>query len=406
MVATMTKITVIGLGDVGLANAVMLAESCRVTAVDIDEARLRAISAGVSPIGDEEIQSRLSAGGLCLAVSGDTAASCVGADYILVSVPTDSASAGIAGFDTSAVEAVVDTAYRAAPDSVIVLRSTIPAGFTQRLLAAHPGIRLLYVPEFSREGKALYDNLHPTRLVVGIPPEREELRPAARALAGELLRHAEERDVPVLYMGAAEAEAVKLFANTYLAMRISFFNELDTYAQVNGLSTGDIIDGMCYDGRIGDYYNNPSFGYGGNCLPKDVKQLLLNFSAVPNILIRSVVESNRVRKRFTAERILAEAAARPDGDRPVGVYRLTMKKDADNFRQSAVCDIILALLEQGREVLVYEPAAPEDTYLGAPVTRDLAEFKARTGLIVANRYDRELSDVVERVYTRDLYSRD
>lgn len=400
----MTKITVIGLGYVGLANAVMLAESCAVTAVDIDEARLACIARRVSPIGDADIQRRLSTRELHLAVSADAAASCADADYIIVSVPTDSASAGIAGFDTSAVESVVDTAFRAAPTATIVLRSTIPAGFTDRLLRAHPGIRLLYVPEFSREGKALYDNLHPARVVVGIPAGRDELEEAARAFAGALLRHAEEKDVPVLYMGAEEAEAVKLFANTYLAMRISFFNELDTYAQVNGLSTGDIIDGMCYDERIGDYYSNPSFGYGGNCLPKDAKQLLLNFSAVPNTLIRSVVESNRIRKRFTAERILAEAAR--FGSRPVGVYRLTMKKDADNFRQSAVCDIITALREKGVDVLVYEPAAEGGSYLGAEVTADLAAFKARSGLIVANRFDQELSDVEPRVYTRDLYRRD
>ena len=400
------KIAVIGLGYVGLANAVMLAESCAVTAVDIDEARLESIARGVSPIGDPEIQDYLSNRGLCLSVSSDTALACAGADYIIVAVPTDSASAGIAGFDTSAVESVVSIAFAAAPDAVIVLRSIIPAGFTDRLLAAHAGIKLLYVPEFSREGKALYDNLYPTRIVIGVPAGRGDLQESARDIAVLLLRGAVKKDAPVLYMGAAEAECVKLFANTYLALRISFFNELDTYAQVNGLDTGDIIDGMCYDTRIGDYYNNPSFGYGGNCLPKDAKQLLLNFSAVPNTLIRSVVESNRVRKRFIAERILAEARARGGESCAVGVYRLAMKKGADNFRQSAVCDIISSLEEKGVRVLVYEPAAEGDAYMGAEIVRDLADFKARSCLIVANRFDRDIADVMDRVYTRDLYSRD
>lgn len=394
------KIAVIGLGYIGLANAILLSERSDVAAVDISPERREKIAGGISPIKDPEIESALKKGLPRLTVTAHADEACKDADFIVVAVPTDSAGDGC-GFDTSVVEAVAGAAVKANPHAAVVLRSTLPIGYTDGFVARHPGAKVIFVPEFSREGHSLYDCIYPSRLVVGVPAAAPELTEKAREFAGLLMEGVRAEGVPIMFTGAAEAEAVKLFANTYLAMRIGFFNELDSFAEAKGLNTRQIIDGLSKDPRIGGHYNNPSFGYGGNCLPKDSNQLLSDYAGVPNSLIRAVSESNALRKGFAAERII-----KLSGGKTVGIYRLAMKKGSDNFRRSAVHDIISALSAAGVPVVIYEPECSGREFDGVPVIAALEKFKACSALIVANRWDEQLADVSGKVYTRDIFSRD
>lgn len=394
------KIAIAGIGYVGLANAVLLAQRHEVWALDILPGKVDAINEGRSPIRDAEIEEFLARRPLQLHATTDAQAAYTGADFVLISTPTNY-DADRDYFDTSSVESALELAVRYAPEAVIVIKSTIPVGYTQALRARTGYGNILFCPEFLREGHALYDNLHPSRIVVGVPGDASPaLRQKARDFAALLAEGAEEKAVPILFPGVTEAEAIKLFANTYLALRVSYFNELDTYAEARGLHTQDIIAGVCLDPRIGDFYNNPSFGYGGYCLPKDTKQLLANYNDVPQNLIRAIVDSNHTRKDFIAERILARRPGQ------VGVYRLTMKANSDNFRQSSIQGIMRRLQASGVPLLVYEPTLEAETFCGARVVNDLAAFKAASDVIVANRFTDELADVRHKVYTRDLYARD
>lgn len=394
------KISVTGLGYIGLANAILLAKSNDVTAVDINEDRLNLISRGLSPISDPEIEAALKSGEVKMKLSSDPESAYRDSELIIVCVPTDSAQ-NSAGFDTSIVESVIEKAHGANPEAAIAVRSTLPIGFTVGMCKRIPGLRLMFVPEFSREGRSLYDCLHPSRIVVGVDGDDEILNDSAKKVARLFLDAALIPDVPLLFTGASEAEAVKLFANTYLAMRIGFFNELDTFAEMKGLNTRQIIDGMGYDVRIGSHYNNPSFGFGGNCLPKDASQLLKNYTGIPNSLIASVSDSNLRRKAFIANRILTKAHGKT-----IGIYRLTMKKESDNFRRSSIFYVIDALRAEGEYVMIYEPTLEDDFYNGITVIHDLKEFKDSVDIIIANRWSDELNDVAGKVYTRDLYKRD
>lgn len=387
------NIAIAGLGYVGLSNAILLARHNRVTAVDISAARVAQVNAGRSPILDADCSAWLAAGGLDLTATTEADAAWAGADYVVIATPTDYDDR-TNRFDTSSVEAVIARVRAVNPAAVIVIKSTIPVGFTERMRtqAGYDGI--LFSPEFLREGKALHDNLYPSRIIVG------DTTPAARRFADLLLQGAEARDCPVLFTGPTEAEAIKLFANTYLAMRVAYFNELDSYALVHGLDPRQIIEGVGLDPRIGGHYNNPSFGYGGYCLPKDSKQLLANYADVPQNLIAATVEANRTRKDLIAERIVA---ANP---RVVGVYRLVMKEGSDNFRQSAVQGIMKRVKAKGIEVIVFEPGLEEDEFFRSRVVRDLAAFKAEADLIIANRRTPELEDVAAKIFTRDLYGKD
>lgn len=395
------KITVIGLGYIGLANAVLLAPYNDVCAADIDKARLDMIAAGVSPIRDEEIENALARGGLRLRLSSHAPSVCAQADFIIIAVPTDPVSEG-GGLDTSVVRSEAEAAIAANPRAAVVIRSTLPVGFTAQLAAEHPDSVILFAPEFSREGKSLYDSLHPSRIIVGTADASEKAAAKAREYAHLMLSACRRPDTPVLYMGASEAEAVKLFANTYLAMRIGFFNELDSFAQTAGLDAKNIIDGLSHDERIGGHYNNPSFGFGGNCLPKDARQLILDFPDASGTLIRAVSASNARRREFSAERI---RALLPPGA-TLGIYRLTMKTGSDNFRHSAVLGVMEELKKSGVPMLIYEPALDAQEFDGIPVTSELEHFKTSCALIAANRCGAELSDVRGKVYTRDLYERD
>ena len=394
------NIAVIGLGYIGLANAIMLSKEHKVTAVDTNEERLRLLRLGMSPRSDPEIEKALAEKCCPLAFdsSGDKAFSQAG--LIIVAVPTDGAQDN-AGLDTGVVEDVITRAFAQNPRAIIAVRSTLPTGFTEDMVKKHPGINLLFVPEFSREGKSLYDCLYPSRIVVGVPENRPDLQVMGEMVGELFLKSALIENVPLLYTGASEAEAIKLFANTYLAMRIGFFNELDTFAELRGLNTRDIIDGLGFDKRIGCHYNNPSFGYGGNCLPKDASQLLKNYVGIPNSLISSISASNARRKSFIANRISAKAHGQT-----IGIYRLTMKKESDNYRKSSVLDVITALRQGCEYVVIYEPTFEGDSFDGVPVLHNLQEFKSISDLIVANRCDQELADVMDKVYTRDLYFRD
>ena len=397
------NITIVGCGYVGLANAVLLARHHHVTAVDLDAKKVERINAHRSPLADREIEEYLAAPGLHLRAVTDCAAALAGADYVVIATPTDYDTVENT-FDTASVERVAEQAAAVNPDAVIVIKSTVPVGFTRRL-RERTGAKLLFSPEFLREGRALYDNLHPSRIIVGFPAGDTALERAARDFAHLLEQGAEEENVPVLITHTDEAESVKLFANAYLAMRVSFFNELDTYAEARGLDTRQIIEGIGYDPRIGNYYNNPSFGYGGYCLPKDTKQLLANYDDVPHTIIGAVVEANRTRKDFVAERILTRA--REGGGEPVvGIYRLTMKTGSDNFRQSSIQGVMRRLQEAGAQLLIYEPSLSTEEFAGCPVIRDWAEFCRRSRVIVANRRTPELEGVMDKVYTRDLYFRD
>ncbi len=403
------QIAVAGVGYVGLSLAVLLAQEHTVTAVTTTPEKAERLNRGISPIRDPEIEQRLADGGLHLTVTTDKAAAYRGADYVLIAAPTDY-DPDTNSFDTRAVEDVIRSVLAVNPQAVMVIKSTVPIGYTQAAQARFGTENLLFSPEFLREGRALYDNLHPQRIVVGADLDNARMTAAARTFAGLLCAASAEPDVPVLLMQPMEAEAVKLFANTFLAMRVAFFNELDTFSELKGLSAGRIIEGVCLDPRIGNYYNNPSFGYGGYCLPKDTRQMLANYTGVPQDLIRAIVDSNNTRKAFVAGQVLQLAAQRhgaAPGPLVIGVYRLAMKANSDNFRQSSVQDVMLQLQRSGAEVRIYEPTLPDGSdYRGLRVTNDLPQFLAACDAILANRCSETLAPVRGKVYTRDLFFRD
>ena len=393
------RIAIAGTGYVGLSMAVLLAQHNTVTAVDIVPEKADLINRRISPIADSEIQEYLSTRPLDLTATTDGDSAYRNADLVLISTPTNY-DPDQNYFDTSSVESVIRQVMAVNPSAAVVIRSTVPVGFTESARAKYGCRRLLFSPEFLREGRALYDNLYPSRIVVGVSQDDSQLRQTAADFAALLREGAVKKDIPVRFMAPTEAEAVKLFANTYLALRVSYFNELDTYAQVRGLDTRAIIEGVCLDPRIGDQYNNPSFGYGGYCLPKDTKQLLANYRDVPQNIISAIVAANSTRKDFIAEQILARHP------RIVGIYRLTMKAGSDNFRQSSIQGVMKRIKAKGVEVVVYEPALREDRFFNSRVIRDLDEFKRVSDVIVANRYSDDIRDVPDKVYTRDLYFRD
>lgn len=389
----MKKITVVGIGYVGLSNAILLAQHNEVVALDIIQDKIKKVNDRISPIDDKEVEQYLTEKRLNLRATLDIKEAFDRTDFIIISTPTDYDTQK-ESFDTSSVESVLEMAVTLAPSAFIIIKSTVPVGYTEKIRKQYEGIKIVFSPEFLREGHALYDNLYPSRIIIGDDTDK------AREFAELLKEGAIKEDIPVIFTGSTEAEAIKLFANTYLAMRVAFFNELDTYAEVKKLKAKDIIDGVCYDPRIGNYYNNPSFGYGGYCLPKDTKQLRANYGSVPNSIINAIIEANKIRKAFISDQIMAYGAD------TIGVYRLTMKANSDNFRQSSIQGVMNRLRLKGKNLVIYEPSVSEKEYEGIRVVSNLDEFKMISDIIITNRWDDKLNDVKYKVYTRDMYGRD